>query len=55
MLSIPLNKGDFYEIHAGYWLALIPSTCSSNWQYELKVTSENTPTALSEPSPESGQ
>jgi len=29
-----------------YWLALIHFTCSSNWQYELKVTSENTPTAL---------
>jgi len=28
MTSIPLNKGDFYETHAAYQLALIHSTCS---------------------------
>jgi len=25
MLRIPLNKGDFYETYAAYWLALIHS------------------------------
>jgi len=43
---IPLNKGDFHETHAAYMLSLIHSTCSSNFQSELKVTHSNTPTAL---------
>jgi len=43
---IPLNKGDFYETHAAYRLALIHSTCSSNRQSELKGTHANTPTTL---------
>jgi len=30
MLSTPLNKGDVYETHTAYRLALIFSTCSSN-------------------------
>ena len=46
MLSIPLNKGDFYETHAAYRLVLIHSICSSTRQSELKVTHENTRTAL---------
>jgi len=46
MLSIPLNKGDFYKSHADYRLALIHSTCSLTRQSELKVTHENTPTIL---------
>jgi len=33
-----LNKGDFYESHTAFRLALIHSTCSSNRQSELKVT-----------------
>jgi len=28
-----LNKGDFYEAHAAYWLTLIHSTCRINQQY----------------------
>jgi len=46
MLSIPLNKGYFYETHTAYWLGLIHSTCSSNQQSELKVTHTNTLAAL---------
>jgi len=46
MLRILLNKGDIYQIHAAYRLALIYSTCSSNRQSELKVTHAYTPTAL---------
>jgi len=48
MLSIPLtlNKGNFYETRAAYRLVLIHSTCSSNWQSELRVTHANIPTAL---------
>jgi len=46
MLSILMNKGDFYETHSAYRLALIHSTWSSTRQFELKVTHENTPTAL---------
>jgi len=42
-----LNKGDFYEAHAAYWLTLIHSTCRINQQYKLKVSHVNTPTALS--------
>jgi len=38
----PLNKGDFYEIHTAYLLALIHSTCSSNRQSEHKVTRKHT-------------
>jgi len=40
MLSVPLNKGDFYETHTAYRLALIHSTSNSNRQSELKVTYE---------------
>jgi len=43
---IPLNKGDYYETHAAYRLALILSTYSSNRQSELKVTNANTPTTV---------
>ena len=46
MLSMPLNKGDFYKTRAAYRLALIHSTCSSNRQSELKVTHTNTPAVL---------
>ena len=35
-----------HENHVAYRLALIHSTCSWNLQSELKVTHENTPTAL---------
>jgi len=35
ILRVPLKKGDFYEIHITYRLALIHSTCSSNLQTEL--------------------
>ena len=40
---IPLNKGDFYEMHTAYRLALIHSICSLNGQSELTVTHANTP------------
>jgi len=46
MLSIRLNKDDFYETHTDHRLVLIHSTCSSNRQSELKVTHANTPTAV---------
>jgi len=46
MLSIPLNKEDFYEIHAAYRVVLIHCACSSNRQSEFKVTHANTPAAL---------
>jgi len=46
MFSIPLNKGDFYESLTALRLALIPSTCSSNRQFEFKITHANTPTSL---------
>jgi len=46
MLSIPLNKGDFYETYAVYRLVPIHSTCNLNRQSELKVPHANTPTAL---------
>jgi len=35
MLRVPLKKGDFYETHIAYWLALSHSTCSSNLQTGL--------------------
>jgi len=35
-----LNK-EFYETHTAYWRALWFTTCSSNWQFELKVTHAN--------------
>jgi len=35
MLRVPLKKGDLYETHIVYRLALIHSTCSSNLQSEL--------------------
>jgi len=41
-----VEQGRLYETHGAYRLALIHSTCSSNRQSELKVTHENTPTAL---------
>jgi len=31
-VSMPLNKGDFYETRTAYLLALIHSMCSSNIQ-----------------------
>jgi len=47
---IPLNKGDFYETHAVYRLALIHSTCSSNptiWAHIYPHTN-HCPTPLQE-------
>jgi len=35
MLRAPLKKGDFYEIHIAYWLALVHSTFRLNLQSEL--------------------
>jgi len=46
MLSILLNKGDFYETLVVCRLALIHCICNSNRQSELKVTHANTPTSL---------
>jgi len=41
MLRVPLKKGDFYEIHLSYWLALIQSTCNSDRQTELYIIYAN--------------
>jgi len=46
MFSIPLNKGDFYESHTAFRLALIHSTFSSNRQSELKVIHVSALTSL---------
>ena len=40
MLSMPLKKGDFWETHAAWPLALIHYTCSSNRQSEPKVPTQ---------------
>jgi len=45
MLSLPLNKGDFYETHVANRLALIHFTCGSSLQFELQIIHANTPTA----------
>jgi len=44
MLGVQLNK-DFYETHTDYGLALIHCVCSSNGQFELKVTHANASSA----------
>jgi len=47
MLRVPLKKGDFYETHIAYWLALIRFTCSSNLQTQLKIIYANINCTLS--------
>jgi len=37
---IPLNKGDFYETHAAYQLALIHSNCSQTDNFSLKLPTQ---------------
>jgi len=45
-LKCVVEQRRLHENHVAYRLALIHSTCSWNLQSELKVTHENTPTAL---------